>query len=494
MLGAGVGADSQLPTWKPLMTRVLESVAEGWQFTESQRSDFARAVLERESFIGAGTVIRSLTRDHATLASMLGQALYGHSSAALPLGTLVRRIAALATALPGVEILTTNYDNLVEQALDLHLSSVQADPRRPKAMFAPRQRRGAFHIPVWHVHGFLPPTGARDIQATGQLVLGESDYYTQSGWASWRRNRFAAAVTRGTAVFIGAGLGDPNLVRFLLEEPPDPRGAQHFYIVAREPEPGADAATGQADFASLERIRSLGMAPVVPDYFGQVSQLLNEVVKWRDFLETSDKYTSYAEWPGNYEGRLKHYTKRFAEAAIPERGEAFRRVQETVRGRLMAAVHGLRESLQHDGGDMLEISVYARASRGGDDATRSLVEWASSRVAVTNRRSMSQFLIPRDGVQRPVRVFRDGRRQTWTTPESNHPTSFRRSAWALPIYLDEPPWQGLPVGVVMVSSTAERLISNPAQEHVEHVWKTLEDVGATLLDPDKLQAMLRSGG
>src|SRR5262249_52942455 len=134
----------------------------------------------------------------------------GLTSAHYQPGPICRRLPRLASAFgSGFRLMTTNYDNLAEEALRNDAEhSHEAIPYVGAHVEVP-----ADGVKVEHLHGYAGPDGEM-----GSLVLSEADYQRMQQENSWQENHVRTALDEGMFVFVGASLSDPNLIRYLYKD------------------------------------------------------------------------------------------------------------------------------------------------------------------------------------------------------------------------------------------------------------------------------------
>lgn len=116
--GAGVSVEAGLPTWPALIESLLARCAAviNDELTEDQVSDLTQWIIETDGLPGSGSVIQTVLGDD--FIEQLRTCLYGDPPPVLKPGPTANEIARLLLeAGRGSEILTTNYDTLLESAL-----------------------------------------------------------------------------------------------------------------------------------------------------------------------------------------------------------------------------------------------------------------------------------------------------------------------------------------------------------------------------------------
>ncbi|HEY41407.1 MAG TPA: SIR2 family protein [Dehalococcoidia bacterium] len=252
VLGAGVTANSGVPTYDELALRLLErashekgfSGSPGWvrTFVQNQRELLAKK--DRKTVPPDEVVLFTrahLGADEKLLRKLTKQVLYKNVAARRTVGrdafrnnTTLDAILTFCAARPDTVIapaskyeievndriggiLTTNYDNLLEGAFHTKYRRNLLKPvGRPGAREFIRGRR---LIPVYHIHGYVgyrEPVDLDNLPRTSDVVIAEDDYfeifYDPLGFGNYIAMSF---FRRFPCLFIGSGLGDKNLRRFL---------------------------------------------------------------------------------------------------------------------------------------------------------------------------------------------------------------------------------------------------------------------------------------
>lgn len=261
-VGAGASIESGVPLWSDLLGRMLrdlERVGIPSANGASGRGVVVDSILEREDLLAAAELIRAHTRPSQFEDLLIG-ALYRDTGYPPAPGESHRAIARLAVewmeypslhkssdVTPQVDIITTNYDILIEAALyeclpyaeeqiEIHAFAddpTQSDPiavfsvgdavNRPivhGSWFSGRSPDYGDNVPrlqirVIHLHGVVMANG----RVHGRTVLSERDYYSDEHLNSpshtWQRSLMLQRLDISSVVFIGAGLSDPLLLSHL---------------------------------------------------------------------------------------------------------------------------------------------------------------------------------------------------------------------------------------------------------------------------------------
>jgi hypothetical protein len=254
VLGAGVTVASKVPDYNNLALRLLESATQHPKFTGAK--DWAQSLVEhqrKQRKEGRVTIppdelilyVRTqLENDENKLQELVQQELYKDVKVGKTAGrgvfesnSTLNAILTFCAARPGTilspkdskyqievnnkvgGILTTNYDNLVESAFHTKYRFKLLKPvGRPSTNeFEQRERRPT--IPVYHIHGYVgfqADKNGKGQDKNPDIVIAEDDYfetfYNPLGFGNYIAMSF---LRRYPTLFIGAGMTDKNLRRFL---------------------------------------------------------------------------------------------------------------------------------------------------------------------------------------------------------------------------------------------------------------------------------------
>ena len=198
-VGSGVSADAGLPTWAGLVDLAVtrlpdtdqQNVERDTLFLKGKSNgDFALCFQRMSAIVGQEVVVnlvKQIFRDES-----------------IKPGDLTRLLADW----PAASYVTTNYDNLLESALDTNNSlgwiSVGNQPTEV------RKVSGDVRNIVWHIHGsaFLPDDRSK-------LVISSEDYDEYYLEHSVLQQQLKSFLTQHRLVFVGFGLRDPEIMRLL---------------------------------------------------------------------------------------------------------------------------------------------------------------------------------------------------------------------------------------------------------------------------------------
>lgn len=227
VVGAGVSISAGLPTWQQLVNRMAELGKLG--------SDIGVASLRPETSARYLAGKLRPQRFHR----ILRRALYESYCDGSP---LLKAVVDLARSGRVSRVVSSNYDDLLEEKLEALGVSIQAvydgrAPRQPGAM------------QIVHIHGFVPRLSS---QSYGELIFTEEDYNRlyNSGY-NWQTLELLDVLRHGRCVFVGHSLEDPNMRRVIdLYRSVSPGGFHSALIVD---------ISGHVNLAADEILKSMGI-------------------------------------------------------------------------------------------------------------------------------------------------------------------------------------------------------------------------------------------
>lgn len=214
-LGAGVSIEAGVPSWNQLLGGLFGALVDRLDSSLSTddltKSTSARRLvaLQSGSPLMTARYIRSGLQD--TFVPTLRDELYrDEKEVPTPQLNAIARICDPPRGRSGVKaVITYNFDDLLERHLaQLHIHHT--------TISRPGQRAHTSHLPVYHVHGFVPKNGDLADADADLLVFSEEGYHNAyNDPYHWSNIVQLNMLTEATCVFIGLSMTDPNLRRLL---------------------------------------------------------------------------------------------------------------------------------------------------------------------------------------------------------------------------------------------------------------------------------------
>jgi SIR2-like domain len=432
IVGAGASMEASLPSWRELVRRLLTRVAEenSSLTTQDAKDDWVRRTLAREDLLAAGAVVEVMANDD--LDDLLPRELYGPDG---PTGYEPGPIADQIAYLRGcfgdrLAILTTNYDDLIERALEKR----QIAKGRIKSYVTRRKKLPQGVFPVTHLHGFAGREGPPK-----QLVLTEEHYHRMQRGSSWQERYVTECLESSLCLFIGTSLADPNLIRYLYGYKKKP-GRKHAAVFVRQGDldgVGDEVRRAQED-AAAKRWARQGVDAIFVDHFGDAAQLLYEIGL------RNDLGTDYRP----VEERARLVLKAMEDIVFKVGDQAaFAGRQVQLSGWLRNLLYSLIGTAL-DGGDLpdgerLAIALWMLSADG-----TTVTAWAHSDRAHQDPATIEALPVVSESQWVAVRTICQGVR---VDLDLDRATSRWRFVRGLPIVFDDP--TRLPIGCVTISST-----------------------------------------
>ena len=426
--------EASLPSWPTLIERLLERVAADDPLLDdlAARKEWVTRTLAQEDLLAAGAIVEVLADDDLT--TLLPEALYrGEDPASFEPGPIAHQVANVRRCFAErATLLTTNYDDLIEQGLlaagfskrDVH-SYVQS-----RAVKAPV-------IPVTHLHGLAGREGPPK-----KLVLSEEQYHRMQRGSSWQERCMTERLESSSCLFVGTSLTDPNLIRYLYGYKQSP-ARRHAAIFVRQGEvEGVSAGVGAArEHAAAKRWGRCGVEAIFVDHFSDAAQLLYEIAHRR---ETSDAYTPIG-------ARAESALRQIADVALREHAS-----QDGFAERQVALSRWLRDTLRVTlttalGADPPESEPLAIALWLLSLDGRRITGWAHSDRAHQDPTTIESVPVRAESTWAAVRAVCQG-------VQVEHETASEVSRWrfvrALPLVLADP--SRIPIGALTIASALPR--------------------------------------
>ena len=224
--GAGVSISSGLPSWNGMLQSLLEKfVNKTYTFEDQSKvqklaAQFGSTLQEQSPLVYAQFIRSQFRKDEFT--ELVHEALYENKKPTP--NHVCSSIARLGNNLNS--ILTFNYDDLLEQALESE--GFECTPVYKAETWA-----SVTGIPVYHPHGYLP--FERDPDENYPVVLAEEDYHTQYYSPHlWSNVAISKTLLENCCLFVGTSLADPN-VRRLLDASHREQPNKKHYILTHSP-------------------------------------------------------------------------------------------------------------------------------------------------------------------------------------------------------------------------------------------------------------------
>jgi NAD-dependent SIR2 family protein deacetylase len=231
-LGAGVSSSAKVPGWNDLIERMWSKAVRGRSpLTSVSDKDIQ---FELSSLVGDSALIKA-----RTLASIANLGLFdkirtelysAYSEESSLISALADFVKEKSNQNGLSHIITYNYDNLLEQALEMRSAEFST-------VFEDFDEARENCMEIYHVHGFLPPISATlESRHKKSIVFSEDSYHQQMSQVySWPNLTMFESFSNNCCVFVGCSMTDPN-VRRLLELSQQRRPGARHWVILRAPE------------------------------------------------------------------------------------------------------------------------------------------------------------------------------------------------------------------------------------------------------------------
>lgn len=220
VFGAGVSIEHGLPDWNTLLQKLLLStIAKDTHVTPDKSMILAKAytaLFLPNPLIAARYLYnfykQAYAHDQLAFEKAIRQSIYEELNLTKDSALMkeIQKFCIAAGKSPNLDcIITYNYDDLVERYLteigvDLPFRSIYAAGMNPLQD----------ELPIYHVHGYLPPDG--ELTEKNRVTLSEDFYHQQYsdvyGWSNLVQiNKFKDF----NCIFVGMSFSDPNFRRLL---------------------------------------------------------------------------------------------------------------------------------------------------------------------------------------------------------------------------------------------------------------------------------------
>lgn len=167
-------------------------------------------------------------------------------------------------------VITFNFDSLIEDTLDKY--GIENQAIYDEGMIVDSR-----HIPIYHVHGYLPQIG--EIK-TPNIVFSEEAYHTQFiDPYSWSNLVQLYKYMENTCLLLGLSITDPNLRRLLdISKRKNSFTQLRHYIIKKKPDISDDFIKTQM-LLEEQDANSLGLNVFWIDDFDEIPKILSRIAK-----------------------------------------------------------------------------------------------------------------------------------------------------------------------------------------------------------------------
>ena len=278
VVGAGVSINAGLPSWPKLIDRIIDKIddddlkelARGFQADPLRRAEFVLQLARRKN---VSAEEHELIRD----------ALYPKEYIARP-GLLAESLARLVAVRPEkVRIITTNFDQLLEVALNEQLGSGRVKSYGLDHADEWASLNSLDEVGVLHVHGAVTQARAHESDPSRHLItpliLTESHYLK---YGVEVRHRISQAFSDAVGLFVGLSLTDPNLIGPLYgTTPKQPAGPNRYAITVADLNQRQSHVREKAAMLAVESVRflndKLALRPIIVKSYSQVEQVVSDL-------------------------------------------------------------------------------------------------------------------------------------------------------------------------------------------------------------------------
>jgi hypothetical protein len=485
VVGAGAALDAGLPLWPGLVRTFLE---EGFKkaidsgeivpapfpdgSTETY-SSLASQVIETQDILRAATIGRYLHGERREEA--IKEALYHQARVRPRPGRIIKAIGALAHSLgPRLRIITTNFDDLIEyeldEATDVRYRIYTNSETEQLELVGERGSPEDEAVDIFHLHGYAPFQG----EPKGTLILDDEDFSLSP--VRPPGEVLPALLDDDATLFIGLSMTDPNLVAACYQAQRQ-RGRSpipwHGLFV------GKSMSTPDNLAWYLSRsIQGMGINPLDLASYGQVSQVIYEVVRrladgedyWAD--QGRSRYGHrFSTWSSRLDGRYGHV----------QHGDRYDAVHQEIHQDLCRLLREIQEDDLPALSPEEHLAVHLWVRRPGA-ILGTLELWGSS--AHVHRQGWSlaaQNLSIEGNTGLPV-VDSVYQASIQVRNKATGPQSRWQSVVAVPIELTETDYENCVVGVISISSTVE-MSSSVLRERRDAALERILRFGMEMLTP-----------
>jgi hypothetical protein len=286
VVGAGTSMSAGVPGWNALLSRLLlQALSREVRIEEAAASPLAAvfgAALQETNPLVIARYAKQILGD--ALNARIRAALYERTAVSPLLGELAR-LTILNEGVRGVgEVLSYNYDTLLEDAIQQH--------GRIFTEVLPGRQPAGLGLRFIHVHGMLRRAPSDD----EWVIFSEDDYHREyADPYSWSNVVQLHAFAQSRCVFVGLSMKDPN-IRRLLEAAKSSAPRTHYAFLMRTrvaevvealggeasaPLGAAEERIGLmcalADYAKDAALGDLGVQVIWFDRFEEVPEMIAKV-------------------------------------------------------------------------------------------------------------------------------------------------------------------------------------------------------------------------
>lgn len=208
-LGAGVSMSAKMPSWNKLLKSLMGEVKQLKGETLEAFKELSSHVLDEcgDSYLVMARYLQTAIRlydDKIDFSKLIQKHLYSEEHTS----RLLKDLALIVQQKKAEEVLTYNFDDILEQGLtELGLENGHDFLTISKDA----EIKGHNMLPIYHVHGVIPEQGPADV-----VVFSEEEYHKRyANPFHWSNIEQLHAMSRKHCFFIGLSMTDPNLRRLL---------------------------------------------------------------------------------------------------------------------------------------------------------------------------------------------------------------------------------------------------------------------------------------
>lgn len=204
ILGAGVSIDAKLPSWEQLLKDILQETNN--RYIKKNNYTKLNDSFDRSSIVSAQFISNLEENSHQELNKIIKTILKRYYNPNVS-SNLIKSIIEGIKTKNVCEILTYNYDDLIEAELDytnISYYSVFGNNRDVRK-----------YLPIYHLHGFLPITLDRESIFPTPILTEEEYHKLYKQPYHWSNVTLLHALNTKTCFFIGLSMKDPNLRRLI---------------------------------------------------------------------------------------------------------------------------------------------------------------------------------------------------------------------------------------------------------------------------------------